>query len=88
MTYHYHERKRWLHYKSPADIQPADLFYCWLKLTDPLPENKIIPDTHFSSDTPLVSVFTAAYKSKEKIQRPYRFSIESDLFQLGMGDCR
>jgi len=68
----YHERKRWLHYKSPADIQPAYLFYCWLNRTDPLPENKIIPDTHFSSDTPLVSVFTAAYKSKEKIQRPYR----------------
>ena len=68
----YHERKRWLHYKSPADIQPAHLFYCWLKLTDPLPENKTIPDTNFSSDTPLVSVFTAAYKSKEKIQRPYR----------------
>lgn len=68
----YHERKRWLHYKSPAEIQPAHLFYCWLKLTDPLPENKVIPHTHFSSDTPLVSVFTAAYKSKEKIQRPYR----------------
>ena len=68
----YHERKRWLHYKSPAEIQPANLFYWWLKLTDPLPENKIIPYTHFSSDTPLVSVFTAAYKSKEKIQRPYR----------------
>ena len=66
-----HEKKRWLHYKSPADIQPEHLFYCWLKLTDPLTENKIIPDTHFSSDTPLVSVFTAAYKSKEKIQRPY-----------------
>lgn len=68
----YHERKRWLHYNSPGDIQPAYLFYCWLKRTDPLPENKIIPDTHFSSDTPLVSVFTAAYKSKGKIQRPYR----------------
>ena len=68
----YHERKRWVHYKSPADIQPAHLFYCWLKRTDPLPENKIIPGTHFSSDTPLVSIFTATYKSKEKIQRPYR----------------
>ena len=68
----YHERKRWLHYKSPEDIQPANLFYCWLKLTDPLPENKIIPDNKFSSDTPLVSIFTAVYKSKEKIQRPYR----------------
>ena len=71
-TLPYHERKRWLHYKSPKDIEPAQLFYCWLNLTDPLPENKIIPDTQFSSDTPLVSIFTAAYKSKEKIQRPYR----------------
>lgn len=67
----YHERKRWLHYKSPADIQPAYLFYCWLNRTDPLPENKMIPRTHFSSDTPLVSIFTPAYRSKEKIQRPY-----------------
>lgn len=67
----YHERKRWLHYKSPSDIQPAHLFYCWLKLTDPLPENKTISWNKFSSDTPLVSVFTAAYKSKEKILRPY-----------------
>lgn len=67
----YHEKKRWLHYQSPSEIQPANLFYWWLSLTDPLSANKIIPSTHFSSDTPLVSVFTAAYKSKEKIQRPY-----------------
>ena len=66
------ERKRWLHFKSPTEIQPFRLFYCWLKNTDPLPENKTIPATRFSSETPLVSVFTASYKSKEKIQRPYR----------------
>jgi glycosyltransferase involved in cell wall biosynthesis len=68
----YHERKRWLHYMTPKDIDPAHLFYCWLKLTDPLPVNKQIPDAHFISDTPLVSVFTAAYRCKDKIQRPYR----------------
>lgn len=68
----YHEGKRWLHYNSPSDIQPDFLFYCWLKSTDPLPKNKIIPETNFSSDIPLVSVFTAAYKSKDKIQRVYR----------------
>lgn len=67
----YHERKRWLHFNSASDILPVHLFYCWLRYTDPLPENKKIPDTHFSSDTPLVSVFTAAYKSKDKIQRAY-----------------
>lgn len=68
----YHERKRWLHYISAADIQPYNLFYCWLNRTDLLPENKKIPDTHFSSDVPLVSVFTAAYKSQDKIQRVYK----------------
>lgn len=67
----YQERKRWLHFNSASDIQPNQLFYCWLNRTDPLLENKEIPDTHFSSDYPLVSVFTAAYKSKEKIQRVY-----------------
>ncbi|MDR7001036.1 glycosyltransferase [Neobacillus niacini] len=68
----FHERKRWLHFHSPAEIQPSNLFNCWLSSTDPLPENRTIPLTRFSSDTPLVSVFTASYKSKEKIQRPYR----------------
>lgn len=68
----YHEKKRWLHYTSVLDIQSDRLFYCWIRQTDPLPENKIIPETRFSSDVPLVSIFTASYKSKEKIQRPYR----------------
>ncbi|HZH58348.1 MAG TPA: glycosyltransferase [Metabacillus sp.] len=66
------ERKRWLHFKSPTEIQPFRLFYCWLKTTDPLPENKTIPATRFSSETLLVSMFTASYKSNDKIQRPYR----------------
>jgi O-antigen biosynthesis protein len=67
-----YERKRWLHYNSPTEIQPYKLFHCWLKYTDPLPENITFPTTRFSSDTPLVSVFTASYKSKDKILRPYR----------------
>jgi O-antigen biosynthesis protein len=67
-----HERKRWLHYCLPEEIKAFRLFYCWLYRTDPLPKDKVIPSTHFSSDVPLVSVFTAAYKSGEKIQRPYR----------------
>jgi glycosyltransferase involved in cell wall biosynthesis len=66
------ERKRWLHYKSPEEIQPSLLFYCWLKQTEPLPENKTLSPTRFSSDHPLVSIFTASYRSKDKIQRPYR----------------
>ncbi|MGG4215997.1 glycosyltransferase [Paenibacillus sp. FSL L8-0638] len=67
-----HEKKRWLHFQSPDEIQPMHLFFCWLKATDPLPENRTIPPTHFSSNTPLISVFTASYRSKEKIQRPYQ----------------
>ena len=67
-----YQRKRWLHFDSAADIQPNKLFYCWLKPTDPLPENKEIHYSGTVFDAPLVSVFTAAYKSKEKIQRPYR----------------
>ena len=66
-----HERKRWLHFTSAAEIEPSKLFYCWLSSTDPLLKNRKLPFTKFSSDTPLVSVFTASYKSKEKIQRPY-----------------
>ncbi|PLS01010.1 glycosyltransferase [Neobacillus cucumis] len=66
-----HERKRWLHFQSPAEIHSSKLFFCWLHSTEPLPVNKTIPPAKFSSDTPLVSVFTASYRSKDKIQRPY-----------------
>lgn len=68
----FYKKKRWLHFISPDDVQSNHLFHCWLKATDPLPENKTVPSTQFSSDNPLVSVFTASYKSKDKIQRPYR----------------
>ena len=67
-----HERKRWLHFHSLEDIQPDKLFYCWFKYTDPLPETRIVPSNRFSSETPLVSIFTASYKSKDKILRPYQ----------------
>lgn len=68
----FYEKRRWLHFKSPEVVQPSHLFYCWLKSTDPLPYDKSILPTRFSSETPLVSVFTASYKSKDKIQRPYQ----------------
>jgi len=68
----YHERKRWLHFNSLEEIQPYDLFFCWLRNADPPLENKTLPLTRFSSDTPLVSVFTASFKSNKKIKRPYR----------------
>ncbi|WP_248930968.1 glycosyltransferase [Paenibacillus hamazuiensis] len=68
----FHEKKRWLHFPSPEELQPSNVFYCWLKQTDPLPENKPMSPTRFSSDVPLVSVFTATFRSKDKIERPYR----------------
>ncbi|UUZ95298.1 glycosyltransferase [Paenibacillus sp. P25] len=67
----FHEKKRWLHFRSAEEIQPDPLFFCWLQATEPLPENRTLPPTRFSSDTPLVSIFTAAYRSKDKIRRPY-----------------
>ncbi|WP_139902240.1 glycosyltransferase [Clostridium thermarum] len=67
-----YQRKRWIHYDSAADIQPSHLFYCWLHATDPLPKGKEISYTGNTLDTPLVSVFTAAYKSRDKILRPYQ----------------
>lgn len=66
-----YERKRWLHFTSPEEIVPYKLFYCWLNYTDPMPKNKIVPKTQFSSEAPLVSLFTASYKSRDKIQRPF-----------------
>ncbi|MCY9540870.1 glycosyltransferase [Paenibacillus alvei] len=66
------EKKRWLHFHSPDELESHKLFYCWIRATDPLPENKAVPPARFSSDTPLISVFTASYRSKERIQRPYR----------------
>ncbi|KAA0546549.1 glycosyltransferase [Bacillus sp. BGMRC 2118] len=67
-----YEKGRWLHYESTAELQPEHLFYCWLKYTDPMPENKIITTSQFTSEEPLVSIFTASFRSKDKIQRPYQ----------------
>ncbi|UQZ36914.1 glycosyl transferase family 2 [Paenibacillus sp. PK3_47] len=68
----HHEKIRWLHFLAANEIQPSHLFFCWLHATNPLPENRLIPSSRFSSDTPLISVFTATYRSKEKIERPYQ----------------
>lgn len=64
-------RKRWLHFESPTEIIPNNLFYCWLKQTDPFPFDKPLPPTQFTSEKPLVSIFTASYRSQDKIKRPY-----------------
>lgn len=67
-----HERKRWLHYTSFDKVLPQNIFHCWLSATDSLPVNIEIPPTQFSADEPLVSIFTASYKSAEKIMRPFQ----------------
>jgi len=68
------DRRRWLHLDS-ADIDAAALLFCWLAATDPLPEAVELPaaqlDAH-GGEAPLVSVFTAAYRSGRRIERPYR----------------
>lgn len=79
-----HEKKLWLHFNSPEEIKPNYLFYCFLKTSDPMREKRVVPPVQFSSDTPLVSVFTASYRSKEKIQRPY----QSLLNQTNPNSCK
>lgn len=66
-----YQRRRWLHYESAADIISDYIFDCWLNSTEPLKEKKELLPTKFSSDYPLVSIFTSSYKSGEKIRKPY-----------------
>ena len=67
----FYEKKRWLHFDSSVSVEPSHVFHCWLNYSNPLTKIKTIPTTQFSSETPLVSIFTASYKSKDKILRPY-----------------
>jgi hypothetical protein len=64
-------RKRWLHFASIEEISPEKLTHCWLAATDPLHAVLEMPPVKLS-DTPLVSIFTAAYRSGSKILRPYK----------------
>jgi glycosyltransferase involved in cell wall biosynthesis len=65
------ERSRWLHFAAPEAIEAGALLYCWLASTDPLPEAVDIPAADLG-EAPLVSVFTAACRTGNRIQRPYR----------------
>lgn len=64
------QRRRWLHYPGAADVRIEHLFHCWLAATDPPAES--VASAEVLTQTPLVSVFTAAYRSRDRIQRPYR----------------
>jgi hypothetical protein len=73
------ERDRWLHFGSPEEVEPRALFQRWLEVTDPLPaaagDPVQAPPARFTrvpGARPLVSVFTAAFRSRDKILRPYR----------------
>lgn len=64
-------RRRWLHYSAPEKVSIEALVYCWLSATDPMvkpPE----PRPEALSDQPLVSVFTAAYRTGERLHRTFR----------------
>lgn len=64
-------RQRWLHYATPEEVSPFSLLYCWVAATDPLPETLTIEPLKYDQE-PLVSVFTAAYRTGDRIQRPYK----------------
>lgn len=64
-------RRRWLHVKDCLQIDPKAVIFCWLSATDPLPSLPPLPVVKLPAE-PLVSVFTAAYRSGERLQRPYR----------------
>ena len=58
-------RKRWIHYDTLPDLNQLglDAYNCYLRN---------LFDGHGADDVPLVTVFTPAYKTGEKIHRPFR----------------
>ena len=58
-------RKRWIHYDVLPDLNQLgrDAYNCYLRN---------LFDGHGADDVPLVTVFTPAYKTGEKIHRPFR----------------
>jgi glycosyltransferase involved in cell wall biosynthesis len=58
-------RKRWIHYDVLPDLNQLglDAYNCYLRN---------LFDGHGADDAPLVTVFTPAYKTGEKIHRPFR----------------
>lgn len=66
------ERIRWLHFSKCDEVNVNGLFYCLLSATELLKDKIEIPPTKFTTDEPLVSVFTTTYKSGDRIKRPYR----------------
>jgi glycosyltransferase involved in cell wall biosynthesis len=64
-------RRRWLHFAAPAEVTAEGLTFCWLAATEPaVTASPPLPVR--LPDRPLVSVFTAAYRTGERLFRPYR----------------
>jgi len=65
-------RKRWIHYETLPDLNQLglDAYNCYLQN---------LFNVHGADDEPLVTVFTSAYKTGEKIQRPFR-SLQEQTF--------
>jgi glycosyltransferase involved in cell wall biosynthesis len=64
-------RRRWLHVTDAASLDHRAVIYCWLSATDPMPQPPRLQPTVLPS-RPLVSVFTPAYRSGQRLQRPYQ----------------
>jgi O-antigen biosynthesis protein len=67
------ERRRWVRFPTFEEVDADALYRCWLSATDPLPAccERPLPESRFTCDMPLVSIFTSAFRSGEKILRPH-----------------
>ena len=64
-------RKRWIHFRTPEEVTPLTLLSCWTAVSEP----SAVITTHdplSRAGEPLISVFTAAYRTGDLIERPYR----------------
>lgn len=64
-------RRRWLHVTDATSLDHRAVIYCWLSATDPMPQTPTLQPVVLPPQ-PLVSVFTPAYRSGQRLQRPYR----------------
>lgn len=67
------QEARWIHFENIKDFTAAHLFQAWLAATESLVTfpGSVTPKP-FTSNYPLVSIFTTTYRSRDRILRPYR----------------
>ena len=66
----YTETLKWVHVQQFQEITPQMVYRIHLHATDPMPTTKVVQPTLFAQKEPLISVFTASYRSGEMIKRP------------------